>query len=550
MSAREAMQQRREEQRAAGKARRAAHENARAAEESARRQACDRIRDWVAKGPVPVTPGGHAPGTSHPAILTMIADARFSAVFGDTFDQIPQADLQLLAREAPRCFGSAGPLANLRPHEKYAVQQALNPYAHATNVRLLIARRTADDAVHALAQQAGTLPATEQGYARLAAIKAEASTHTAAASREEREAFESAVALAEERVALPAEQAQARAAIESARGYEGLVELHQLASRLEKAGGSSTVQQVRSTIVAQVSARIEELGAAIATVERGRIDVLGSGLAGLERGVQWRREYSTRLQPYAARSRSIAAVEPYFIERRAAVLAGARSELTAQIRAATSRSELDALLARYLMDMDKSTVMGTAVLTAAAEQTQEIEKRAVLGKRLDEERAQTAAARGPGAAAGSGAAGGRAPASAPPEAGVTGTAAGEPTEEEMYDVINARLAAVAQRVSRMAEDCRQGGFKNDPGQAVLCLGVMPADTAGAGRAMRITRFEKLGCARATGKPGYVCDYLVGTTGGMTGAMGPKFQEIIGEGGAGQARFLKTREGWMMLDDKS
>lgn len=80
--------------------------------------------------------------------------------------------------------------------------------------------------------------------------------------------------------------------------------------------------------------------------------------------------------------------------------------------------------------------------------------------------------------------------------------------------------------------------------AVVCLSMMMAGSAGADEPLRITKFEKLGCERASGKPGYVCDYLLATSGRVQQAGGAMLAQIAGRGGAVQARFLKTRDGWI------
>jgi hypothetical protein len=123
-------------------------------------------------------------------------------------------------------------------------------------------------------------------------------------------------------------------------------------------------------------------------------------------------------------------------------------------------------------------------------------------------------------------------------------ARGEPTESEMYDLLRAKFAAVAEQIQEMKSSCRGGYSQNDPGKAVLCLMGGLGGVAGADEPLKITRFEKLGCERANGKPGYVCDYLIATSGRMHDALGPSMAAIAGRGGAGQARFLQSSSGWI------
>ena len=55
----------------------------------------------------------------------------------------------------------------------------------------------------------------------------------------------------------------------------------------------------------------------------------------------------------------------------------------------------------------------------------------------------------------------------------------------------------------LANRCAQGGIKNDPGLAIMCLGQIGA---GGPMKVRITRFRKIACSQAQGGPGWVCDY--------------------------------------------
>ena len=61
----------------------------------------------------------------------------------------------------------------------------------------------------------------------------------------------------------------------------------------------------------------------------------------------------------------------------------------------------------------------------------------------------------------------------------------------------------------------------------------------------ITTFRKLGCEKALGRPGYVCDYLAGMSQNnpaMTGVLG----NMMRAGEVTQARFVRLENGWLLL----
>ena len=62
----------------------------------------------------------------------------------------------------------------------------------------------------------------------------------------------------------------------------------------------------------------------------------------------------------------------------------------------------------------------------------------------------------------------------------------------------------------------------------------------------ITRFEKIACEKAQGKPGYLCDYVMGYGSNMA-ANSPMLEGTMRNGAVTQARFVKRDGGWIALD---
>ena len=107
-----------------------------------------------------------------------------------------------------------------------------------------------------------------------------------------------------------------------------------------------------------------------------------------------------------------------------------------------------------------------------------------------------------------------------------------------FDAINDNLKSQEQA-------CKGGGFKNNPVLALQCLQLCGASGGSCNLSVSLTRFEKIACEKATGEPGYVCDYIM-----RMSASSPAAQQALATiapgGSTDQARFLKTAKGWIQL----
>jgi hypothetical protein len=254
--------------------------------------------------------------------------------------------------------------------------------------------------------------------------------------------------------------------------------------------------------------------------QRGRIDALGSGLKAVESGVQWYRDYRQRFdEQMLASLPELHEPMRYFTQQRGKALAAARPELEKQIDRTASQGDLERLVARYLpLPEDGKSADGRALVSRVVQRREELHKRQVLG--VEDSR--------------KGASGDDLP-----EALAVG-----PSASVMYDLLNQQLKNIAANVRSMADSCQGAGMQNDPVLALMCVSGKLMEHGGGSDPMTITRFEKLGCARASGKAGYICDYLLQIRGGMQRGMGPGLAALMGQTGAGQGRFLKTRDGWV------
>ena len=86
----------------------------------------------------------------------------------------------------------------------------------------------------------------------------------------------------------------------------------------------------------------------------------------------------------------------------------------------------------------------------------------------------------------------------------------EPTEADMMAALKAGAEAGNAQLKDIEDKCRSGAYRrgNDQALAMMCLaGAM--GTGGAGGIRKdITGFRKVACARASGRPGWNCDYAV------------------------------------------
>lgn len=71
-------------------------------------------------------------------------------------------------------------------------------------------------------------------------------------------------------------------------------------------------------------------------------------------------------------------------------------------------------------------------------------------------------------------------------------------------------------------------------------------TGGTGRAtVQVTRCEKVACEKASGQPGYLCDFVAGLDAqGLT--LPPSYAGMLRQGDLGKGRFVETGDGWLFI----
>lgn len=537
LGAREAREAQRAARQAGGTARRTQVMN----ERQEREVTCAKLTEWLSDidsvpPEVQQRRFGGGTGASTAAMQIpyeswLLQDDRFVSFYGKPFDAVGADEMQRLQRggncPSPRNARGQAVIDNM------FLYRSFDPRYHPRYADGVKAIRAAHAEVRTALAQLRALKPDDEGLRRYRELAAPSERLSAFLGEEPRSGYRQALQVAYQQVAQPVLASRSREAIAQAKGYDGLLALSQLQGEIGRDAASS--RTAAGSAGEQLRAKQAAIARELVAQERARVDALGQGLVGLERGVQWHQDYRARYEKLTGSAPELREMLAHFEQRRGVLLEAAQPELSSRITQARSDRELDELTARYLpLDSDKRSVAGTALLTRVAESRDELHKRGVLGGR----EVAAADARAPAAAA--------QPAAAPPKTAPVAerVAAGEPTESDMYDLIKQRLDNAAAEVRNMAAECKGGFNQNDPAKAMLCLAGGIGTHAGAGEAMKITRFEKLGCERASGKPGYLCDYLVATSGGAARGMGASMERLIGRGGAGQARFLKTRDGWI------
>lgn len=121
----------------------------------------------------------------------------------------------------------------------------------------------------------------------------------------------------------------------------------------------------------------------------------------------------------------------------------------------------------------------------------------------------------------------------------------EPTEDEMADAVKANFDRINANLLALAKQCERREYRHDRALAMQCLALCTTGGGKCSAAFTLTRFGKLGCAKANGQPGYVCDYVIGFASNSPFARGA-INKMTGGGNSGQGRFLRRDNEWIYL----
>jgi hypothetical protein len=124
----------------------------------------------------------------------------------------------------------------------------------------------------------------------------------------------------------------------------------------------------------------------------------------------------------------------------------------------------------------------------------------------------------------------------------------EPTEADLAAALKAGADAGNERMKDLEAKCKSGAYRsgNDQALALLCLG-NAMGTGGKGGIRRdITGFRKVACSRASGRPGWNCDYAIREK--MSGVnVGPTLGGMMNEPTVQHGRFVYIDNRWVLIE---
>ena len=493
-------------------------------------------------------------------------DSDFVPVFGKPFDQFSQADRQGPRQAIQRC-SQAGDAREDRTMYGVVLVRAFLPRPggmagsfNPGDVASMVAyRRTLRQQRRQLLAEVQGLAATDDSFARAATIRdAEMAAFEVLWPSEYRELKEAVEATMLE-VAAPGLDAWVESILESASGLDGLHAITSALGRLAPAarpdprtarrpvsrgrrtagvpGGATTPASGPDAVIAAASpearqqaearlrARASALVAELVKAESAKLEEFGTGLAALQAGTAWHRQFSAAFGQFQSEPTVRDARQALDARRRRDRSAGA-AELLARVNAAATPDQVSAVLNTYLgVSGDQNDPSVSKVFSAAAE------RRRVLS--ASAERAAEAAR------------------------SVSNfcqnlrsddrEVAGEPSSREMCLAVADVMDGVNDSYREIQRSCESGDFRNNPIRAMQCLGLCGATAGKCELTVRMTRFEKIGCADAkpTGQTGFNCDYVLRYSASSANVQ-QALATVAPAGSVVQSRFVKRGAGWVRL----
>lgn len=125
---------------------------------------------------------------------------------------------------------------------------------------------------------------------------------------------------------------------------------------------------------------------------------------------------------------------------------------------------------------------------------------------------------------------------------------GEPDSQDMRDAVQTTIDEYNENTKQKVANCRNGQYDNNPLQAAQCLAVYANGSNDKSDYMiKITKFKKISCTKAVGKPGYKCDYILNLSENTPAVLGV-FGLTTRGGGQTQGRFVHSDDGWTLITD--
>jgi hypothetical protein len=462
-------------------------------------------------------------GVINAQAANLFADGSFEKVFDKPYDELSAQERADIWRDRIR-FCLQAP----QYKDRLTWESTILPHAFTTKAAELapavIANRQARQALPQSISTLENLPEVPESYDQAMAIAAQGNRDFAGLWPSEYRSFTEAVDQARQRLAPALLVARLDRVVGAADDYAGAVEL-----KNALAANQELLEQVdpalRQSQTERVNTKLHVVLEQLLATERVDVDALGTDLPSLASGKQWYQEFNARYATVFADS-AIDELLRRFSDNRQRALVATGGELLALIEQADSPNAVQSVTDRYLgVPVDQQTSAGEAVFAAAEARR---EKLLVATTALENQYA----------------------ADAEPDIIDTPDIPGDskrPTAREMYEAVKGQVAAINSSLQSTASACLGGQYKNDPLLAMQCLALCGGSGGTCKVGVTLTRFERLGCAQAAGKAGYMCDYIVGfQTRGAT--VPPSLEQLLGGGQLTQARFLPRGQGWIIIPE--
>jgi hypothetical protein len=465
-------------------------------------------------------------GNVYPKVISLFADPSFTALFGKPYDAMTKQERSAIARDRIQFCLNSPQFKNRFTWEHVVLPRPFlletGDFSHAEVAQAVVANRHARQTLPKAIAALKELPPAPDSYDRAMAMAEKGNHDFAGLWPSEFRAFTEAVGQARHRLAPALLASRLDRAIGAADDYAGAVTLKNVL-----AANQELLEQVdpalRQSQTARVQNKLHTLLENLLASERASVDALGADLPSLAAGKQWHQDFNTH---YAAVFSDPAVNDLLirFADSRRRTLAAMNAELMALIGKADSPGAVQSITDRYLdLSIDRSVAAGQAVLSAAEARR---EKLLVATAALENQYGSPAE----------------------PDIVDTADSPGDskrPTAHEMYEAVKAQVAAINGSLQSTAKACLGGGYRNDPLLAMQCLSLCGGSGGTCKVGVTLTRFERLGCAPAAGKAGFMCDYIVGfSTHGTT--VPASLAQILGGGQLTQARFLPRGKAWIII----
>ena len=223
----------------------------------------------------------------------------------------------------------------------------------------------------ALSKELDALQPTEADYRRIDSIKARGDALVRSMSADEQRAFAQRVDSARERVGVAVEQQRVDAAIASASGVQGIMQLAGLHDELTRSRlGSQHTEPLRARLREQVIS----LSTAVAASERAAAPSLQTpSLEALESSRRWSAEFMSRYQKVFALAAPLDELRREVLAQRSAAISRLQESFLAQVNAARTPQEVSATLTRYLLDEEQRDA-ARAIKIAADERSAALQR--------------------------------------------------------------------------------------------------------------------------------------------------------------------------------